>query len=337
MPRFKHGNQSLAYNWWHEEIIDRRGRNAAFVFYEGMNMTKEEFYKLYNPISVENGRRYLNVVLDAYFVMMDTTHRPIVHTAKEQYAQIILQMFFTKGLAISKLLEGISYRHGTVSLNPIIDHTQLFILARNLCETLSAYELICVIPDSSEKRLIMVNLFENSGYGYRLRFYSEQLQKAHKEQYQQEQQIVRNARETISNTEYYQSLSPQQKKDFKKYVIKKKSFQVILQDDGFRTLSWQKALHEYVAPNGLFDNIYMYFCLNTHPSIISMNQFNQAFAAVNPEYPHMCLTAIQYIISFLSMFLQEYIAVFQKAQEIFEGQNEDIKWLLTLYDYRKTK
>lgn len=300
-------------------------------------MTKEEFDNLYNPTSLENGWRYLNIVLDAYFVMMDNTHQPIVHTAKEQYAQIILQMFFTKGLAVSKLLEGISYRHGTVSLNPIIDHTQLFILARNLCETLSAYELICVIPDSEEKRLIMENLFENSGYGYRLRFYSEEMQKKYSEQYLQELQIVETARKTIRNTKYYQSLSPEQKKDFKNYVIKKKSFQVILQDDGFRTLSWQEALHEYVAPNGLFDNIYTYFCLNTHPSIISMNQFDQAFAAVNPEYPHMCLTAILYMISFLSMFLQEYIAVFPKAKEIFERQDEDIKGLLTLYDYRKTK
>lgn len=300
-------------------------------------MTKEEFDNLYNPTSLENGWRYLNLVLDAYFVMMDNTHQPIVHTAKEQYAQIILQMFFTKGLAVSKLLEGISYRHGTVSLNPIIDHTQLFILARNLCETLSAYELICVIPDSEEKRLIMENLFENSGYGYRLRFYSEEMQKKYSEQYLQELQIVETARKTIRSTKYYQSLSPEQKKDFKNYVIKKKSFQVILQDDGFRTLSWQEALHEYVAPNGLFDNIYTYFCLNTHPSIISMNQFDQAFAAINPEYPHMCLTAILYMISFLSMFLQEYIAVFPKAKEIFERQDEDIKGLLTLYDYRKTK
>ena len=300
-------------------------------------MTKEEFDNLYNPTSLENGWRYLNLVLDAYFVMMDNTHQPIVHTAKEQYVQIILQMFFTKGLAVSKLLEGISYRHGTVSLNPIIDHTQLFILARNLCETLSAYELICVIPDSEEKRLIMENLFENSGYGYRLRLYSEKMQKTYSEQHLQEQQIVKNARETIRNTKYFQALSPEHKTDFKKQLIKKKKYQVILQDDGFRILSWQEALQEYVTPNGLFDNIYTYFCLNTHPSIISMNQFNQAFTAEDPEYPRMSLTAILYMISFLSMFLQEYIVVFPKAKEIFEKQDEDIKGLLTLYDYRKTK
>lgn len=172
------------------------------MFYDGIIMTKEEFDNLYNPTSLENGWRYLNLVLDAYFVMMDNTHQPIVHTAKEQYAQIILQMFFTKGLAVSKLLEGISYRHGTVSLNPIIDHTQLFILARNLCETLSAYELICVIPDSEEKRLIMENLFENSGYGYRLRFYSEEMQKKYSEQYLQELQIVETARKTKNSNKF---------------------------------------------------------------------------------------------------------------------------------------
>lgn len=298
-------------------------------------MTKEEFDTLYNPTDISNSRRYLDVVLDAYFVIMGT-QRPIVHNAREQYAQIILQMFFTKGLAASKLLEGISYSHGEISLNPIIDHTLLFIVARNLCETLTAFELICMIPDSEEKRTIMENLFESSGYKYRLRLYSPEMQVTHKEQYESEKEIIRNAKQAIIRTNYFNALSIEQQKDFKK-LIKRKKYQVMLFDDAFQELSWQEALSSYVAPNGLFDNIYTYFSLQTHPSIIAMNQFNQAFEKEDPEYPRLCITATLYILSFMSMFLQEYISIFPVAKTIYDRQNEDIKNLLTIYDYRKNK
>ena len=68
-----------------------------------------------------------------------------------------------------------------------------------------------------------------------------------------------------------------------------------------------------------------------------MNQFNQAFEKEDPEYPRLCITATLYILSFMSMFLQEYISIFPVAKTIYDIQNEDIKNLLTIYDYRKNK
>ena len=148
--------------------------------------------------------------------------------------------------------------------------------------------------------------------------------------------IVRNAGQAIIRTNYFNALSIEQQKNFKQ-LIKRKKYQVMLFDDIFQELSWQEALSSYVAPNGLFDNIYNYFSLQTHPSIISMDQFNQAFEKEVPEYPRLCITATQYIISFMSMFLQEYISIFSVAKTIYEKQNEDVKNLLTIYDYRKNK
>lgn len=299
-------------------------------------MTKEQFNTYYNPNTIDNCRHYLSVVLDAYFVMMNNTHQPIVHTAREQYAQIILQMFLTKGLAAFKLLEGTSYTHEDVSLNPIIDHTMLFIMARNLCESLTAFELIAMLPDTDEKCIIMECLFESSGYKYRLKLYSPKMQILHQKQYEAEQKIVQDSSDAILKTTYYQSLSDEQKKVLQN-VIKKKNYQVSLLDSEVQLLSWQDALALYVAPNGLFDNIYTYFSLMTHPSIIAMNQFNQAFEKEDPEYPRLCITAILYILSFMSMFMQEYITIFPDAKAIYDKQSDDIRGLLTMYDFRKNK
>ena len=299
-------------------------------------MTKEEFDRWYNPTTIENGKRYLHLLLDTYFEKIHETHEPIVYSAREAYAQRWLQMFFTKGIAFEKLLEGYGYKLGEWSMNRIVDHTSLFMIARNLCETLTAFELICVLPDTDEKRLILESLFESSGYKYKLGLYSDQMQREHPEQYLEEQQIVNDATEHIFQTAYYQSL-PEKYQKLLVELVDKKNFQVLLLDGKVRKLSWQEAMQEYMAPNGIFDGIYNYFSLNTHPSIISMNQFDQAFERNNPEYLHFCLTATLYMITYLSMFLQEYISIYPKAKAIFDSQDEDVKWMLTLYDYRKNK
>lgn len=53
--------------------------------------------------------------------------------------------------------------------------------------------------------------------------------------------------------------------------------------------------------------------------------------------PNLSIVACQSIISFMSMFLQEYIKLFPKAKEVFDKKTDLEKWLLTMHDYRKNK
>ena len=85
------------------------------------------------------------------------------------------------------------------------------------------------------------------------------------------------------------------------------------------------------------DRIYTYFSLHAHPSIIGMEQFNGAYEMVNPEFTNLSIVACQSIISFMSMFLQEYIKLFPKAKDVFDQKSDFEKRLLTMYDYRKNK
>lgn len=298
-------------------------------------MTKKEFETYYNPITIDNCKRYLKLLLDTYFVMIHKTHEPLVDSVQRHDAQILLQMFFTKGLAVHRLLEGLPYEHDGVRLNPIVDHTSLFMLARNLCEYYVAYELIHVLPDTNDKRTIMYNLFLSSGYKFRVRLFSKEMQVNNREQFEKETRIVDDAKRQITLTIYYQHLCPKEQEKLTN-AIEKKNFQLYLENESVRLLSWQDAINMVVKPNGIFNSIYNYFSLNTHPSVIAMTQFEQAYDKEEPEFVGLCTTAVRYVISFMSMYLQEYIKVFPKAQELFEGQSEEMKMLLKVFDYRIT-
>lgn len=50
------------------------------------------------------------------------------------------------------MLKGIEYDDGESKLNNIIDPTLLFTLVRNVFETLCAFELVNIIPDTDNKK-----------------------------------------------------------------------------------------------------------------------------------------------------------------------------------------
>ena len=68
-----------------------------------------------------------------------------------------------------------------------------------------------------------------------------------------------------------------------------------------------------------------------------MEQFDAAYEMANPESTNLSIVACQSIISFMSMFLQEYIKLFPRAKEVFDKKTDFEKCLLTMYDYRKNK
>ena len=102
-------------------------------------------------------------------------------------------------------------------------------------------------------------------------------------------------------------------------------------------MSWQECLNHFVRSNDIMDKIYTYFSLHAHPSMRGMEQFDAAYEMANPESTNLSIVACQSIISFMSMFLQEYIKLFPRAKEIFDKKTDFEKWLLTMYDYRKNK
>ena len=250
--------------------------------------------------------------------------------------KLLCKCFFTKALATINLLDGVGYVGRTCTLPPIHDHSLLFIIARNFCETVAAYEVLFLLPDTKEKRIILENLFLGSGYIYQARLFSESMQTNFVEEYDIVNQNVQNTEANIISTQYYKSLSSKQQTNLKN-AISSKNYKVMLLDNEVKFLSWQDSLNLFAGSNELMDRIYTFLSFHTHPSIRGMEQFDAAFEKVNPGDVSLCTTACQYIISFMSMFLQEYIKLFPRAKEVFDKKTDFEKCLLTMYDYRKNK
>lgn len=303
-------------------------------------LSKEELelYQNFKPDTIKNCRNYLHFISDVYFEMINQTQslQQELERIQNYFAKITMQMFFTKALATINLLDGVSYVGRTCTLPPIQDHSLLLIIARNFCETVAAYEVLFLLPDTKEKLVILENLFICSGNRYQLRLFSESMQNKYSNEYDIVNKNIQVTKAKIKNTSYYKSLSSEQQDNIK-YAIRTKNYKLLLLDNEVRIISWQECLNHFVRSNDIMDKIYTYFSLHAHPSIRGMEQFDAAFDKVSPECDNLSTVACRCIISFMSMFLQEYIKLFPKAKEVFDKKTDFEKWLLTMHDYRKNK
>lgn len=303
-------------------------------------LTSEEVerYKSYKLTTISNCQNYLRLISNVYFEVITETQstQQELEGIRNYFAKTTMQMFFTKALATINLLNGVSYIGRNYTLPPIQDHSLLFIMTRNFCETIAAYNVLFLLPDTDDKRRIMENLFLYSGYKYQQRLFSESMQTEFVTEHDIVNQNIQNMKSNIKNTIYYKSLCSEQR-DKIKCAIRTKNYKLMLSDNEVQILSWQECLNHYVGKNELMDRLYTFLSLHTHPSIRGMEQFDAAFEKTNPECENLCTIACRYIISFMSMFLQEYMNLFPKAQEVFDKKTDFEKWLITMYDYRKNK
>ncbi len=88
-------------------------------------------------------------------------HYDPVETQAQADTRTLFQMMFSKALNVKLLLNGIEYDDGESRLKNIIDPTILYTVIRNMYEALCAFELINIIPNTDEKRIVIYHLFKN--------------------------------------------------------------------------------------------------------------------------------------------------------------------------------
>ena len=139
-----------------------------------LKQQQEELREMCLPLffvnSIPDCIQLLDKFISAYLEIVLKHNYDPVSTRAEADSRIAFQMFVTKALSIKKILQGVEYDDGVNHLNRIIDPTILITLIRNMFEALCAFELVYVLPDSSDKKLIAHNLYQIAGMKYRQRF-----------------------------------------------------------------------------------------------------------------------------------------------------------------------
>lgn len=282
--------------------------------------------------TIEDCVSLLDKYISAYLEIVLKHNYDSVSTQAEADSRIAFQMFVTKALGIKKLLLGVEYDDGNNHLNRIIDPTILITLIRNMFEALCAFELVYVLPNTTDKKLIVYNLYKISGLKYRQRFYSENMNADQKTQYESEKQDIEEYIKQIKDSDLYRLLIPKNKSIIDK-SIKDKYYQIVINDNNdVKKYAWGDIPPLFGIKLDFFKFMYTYFSLNAHPSYISILQFSDMFKKNEEEFLKISLTAMKSCFVMLSVLLADYIRIFPQVMNTYESFSLEDQILLNFHN-----
>lgn len=278
-------------------------------------------------------KAYIKVFTDFLFDLMNELRDKKVSYSSERMseADIWVQMIFTNALAISRLLDGISYERKDVRLNPFIDHRMVFALTRTLYENLIAFELVYILPFDDDKKTFMYYLYAAAGYKEQLESLSGVRDK-YPEKVASINESLTDAEQKVKSTEYYKNADNKLVID---NALKSGRYRYRINGKGvLERVEWENGMKVIGVNREDFDGLYKYFSNLSHPSHWGQLQFQQSFESQRPEYINLVCFATSCVILFLSIFVKDFERLVPETCEVLSGQAYDNRQMIMLYEHR---
>jgi hypothetical protein len=277
---------------------------------------RREIERLGYSNSIGDSNENLEILAEVLFKLIEENAKEPFTTQQDNEAKLILQMIATKLLCLKDMLVGISYDNGKgFRLKNIIDPTVIAGIVRTIYETVSMFNLIYVIPNSSDERIILYNLWVISGLKYRQRFHLTTPENSQKQN--EEADTIKKLTEEIQNTALYQSKTENIQSTINR-MIKEKDYKILFENGKAKALSWQDISVHMGLYKGVSDSMYTYYSFYSHPSNVSVFQFRDLFASTD-SFIRMSLFNAENAIKLISHFIASFVIYSPKALIYFES------------------
>ena len=297
-------------------------------------MTKEEYIRITRLGNLQSCRDYMKVMTDFYFATIFVTGEKLVSSIKLNDARTWLQMMFSKGVHFIKALDGFEYANGLCHLNRITDHTILFSHIRDMYESYVVFRLIYTLPKTEQQKDLMYYLFSHAGLQERFDNASEE-SKAHNPDWVKDQQLqIEACKANIRTNELYTSSEGIRKVVDNALRPNVNKYRYTFTEDNqmaFVQFEKDETLQLLGINSSVFEGMYHYFSLMTHPSSVAIDQFSVAYKNLEEGSVMLASTATRYAISILSLFISEYATLFPEVEKLYSIQPEMEGHLISLY------
>lgn len=295
-------------------------------------LTIEEVQKFIQLDTIDDCKQYLRVMLDFYFDVIKSPEGRKATSYIEDDRNIWMQTLFSEGFHFLSLLDGVGYNKGIDRLNPIVDPSVLFSVARRIYESVIAFEILFVIPDSEDKKAILYNLFMAHGLSERLKNIDEEMRSHNPERVAEEQKDIDECLREIEGTDLYSELD-QQTKNIIKNAFGKKFRYIFKEDNSLEFVNYDDADKLLRIKNNMLKGTYSYFSLHGHPSYVSIFQFRDAFnndsrADISLMAPH----ATQCVLAFMSFFIVDYMKLVPEIKTMYDKLEEPRRLAIGMYE-----
>lgn len=290
-----------------------------------------EYRRMLRPQNPKDRIDYLEYMIDFYFKIMIALKKVGFKSPFRAQMTSSLQMMFTKGKSLCKLVDGYEQKFGGLSLSCQADHTVLFTIVRAAYEQLCAFELVYMIPDTDDKRVILENAYVAAGQVNRLKAFTEEALTRYPEETAETKQDIEACRVDIHKTDLYQSLSEKEKANLEETVFKKGKYQIVFTQDGklISHVGWDK-VRDYCRLNtDALYGVYRYACNMAHPSYLGLIQFHEAYK--EDAIGDLNDTAVMQMIAIMSVYILDFIEAYPEVKYVYDELDKESKFMVRLY------
>ncbi|MEO9851898.1 MAG: hypothetical protein ABJE80_22860 [Reichenbachiella sp.] len=269
---------------------------------------REKYSYLMRADSIEASKEVLDIFLEYLFLVIRKHAKDKLSSQAEADAQMVNQMIFTKANSIKKILEGTEYKSkdGGV-LNKIIDPIVVASMVRAVYETVCMFHIVYTKPATKQEHDLIYKLWVIGGLKYRQNFPVSQPKNVKKLEFEAKQ--IENLESQIESSELFKSLIETDQIKLKKQ-IKAKEYKIYFEDNKLKIAYWKDSWKLLGIRNDLFEGIYADLSLKSHPSYVSVFQFEQMFSKDTEAYKRIVCTNMKNCLALLSIFVADYIKLF---------------------------
>jgi len=296
-----------------------------------LSIDNQAYRRMLNPQSLADVVMYLDFMIDFFFKVMCSLKDIVFKNQFRAQMSTMVQMMFMKGKSMRDLMDGFSHSLGDVHFIGYADHTILFTLVRAAYEQLCAFELIYIIPDTQDKKIILENAYVAAAQVNRLKMFTEEALSRYPEETQIVRQGIEECKNDIRKTRLYQSLTEKEQKGLEEQVFKKGEYQIVFTEEGKLKLhvGWDEVRKYCKLSTTTLHGVYKYACNMAHPSYLALCQFYDSYEeGAIEELNH---TAVIQMIGILSVFIMDYIKIFPEAEHVYSNLDIESKFMVRMY------
>lgn len=276
---------------------------------------RQEFKRLFYPEELSTVMESYKLITDAAFAIVSVQKSKPLNKVEDVDAGHLFQMTILKNLSIHKLAESIDYHNsiGGFKMLNLYDPFTLSGIVRTQYEAFCNFNNIYRFSQTQEEQRFKHNLWVLSGLNYRQSFPATQTDTIQKKEIELKQ--IGELETEIRSSLIYSNLNDASKENIEK-AIKRKKWQVIIQGEKASSIPWHEMLRNAGA-NDLMNGQYTSLSLNTHPSNVSVFQFESMYSS-KTDLPTTILT-IKLSKWLISCLIADYCYYFPDAKTAFEN------------------
>lgn len=290
----------------------------------------EQIKEIISLNNITSCKQYMHLMLDFYFDAIEASRECDSRMLLD--ANIWLQTIFTKGCAFLNLLDGINYEKPGVRLKTVLDPSLLFTIARRIYESVVDFNILYIHPQTEQQKAILYNLFMSAGLSERLKNCDENMRFKYPERIQQEEKDIQECKDAIVNSSLWASLSAKTQQIVQNAINSHKFRYTFDSTNNISPVKWEDAYQLLRVKKELYESMYSFFSLHSHPSYLSLIQFRDAFAPGVRQDLQMAIHSTRCILSFMSIFIVDYITLFPKVKEKFNELELPMRFAIGMYE-----